>query len=296
MYEIRKDYLGSQYVLISSKETARRVPIVAPLRTTSCALCPTRLDATDSLYRFPEYGDWHMNVVANTQSAVFLPRTHEYNVQEMMVEVPEHGLHLENLPEEHIARIFEAYATRLQHLAESKKIKHAVVFKNAGGPMSQLHAHSQLFASDKIPVEAFEHNERVRQYRKDSGRCLFCDVTKEERKSDRLVYEDAFVTVFTPFAPHRRYEVYVMPRRHLSSMSEFSHDERHSIAGALRRLFRKITSLGLPSHFSLKETFGDQNQHVFLNVAPRDHRAFATHSGLILNPVSPERAAAFYRE
>lgn len=297
MYELRKDYVRDRYVIISQGDTrARPSARTVSSGATSCVLCPAVLDVSEALHRFPDYGDWHMAVVRTPFGVSHIENARDYGIQELFVEVPEHGLHLEDLPEEHIARLFEAYATRLQDLSHSKKIKHAIIFKNAGGSASGMHAHSQLFATDIIPDDVADYEQRIRNYRKTAGRCLMCDVMKQERKSDRVVYEDARITVFTPYASSQRYEVYIMPRRHLSSLEDLSDDERHSIAGAIRRLFRKIATLRLPSHFSLHQTLKDPNQHIVLTVAPRDYRGLHTQNGIIVNPVSPEVAARFYRE
>lgn len=301
--EIRKDYIQEKYVIIAPARNLRPhaegVVSTKPVAG-SCALCPDNIDQEEALYQYPTDGRWHIKVVPNKFPAVSVENVKAYGTQEVVVEVPEHGLHLEQLPEEHIARLLEVYADRTRTIVKDKKIKYLMIFKNAGGPAgaSLAHAHSQIFATAFLPPQLQDKQQRMKRYRKETGRCVYCDVIKKERKSARLVYEDAFIIAFTPYASAHNYELWIMPRRHFDNVGLLSEDERYAFAGALKRGLKKIIAMALPYNFYFHEVVADVDQHFYMKIIPRSSiwAGVEMGSGLIINPISPEVAAEYYRQ
>ena len=119
----------------------------------------------------------------------------------------------------------------------------------------------------------------------------------KERKGSRLVFEDAQVMAFTPYASMHNYELWILPKRHLDNVTLLNDAERFSWAKILKRVLRKIAALGLPYNFYFHQVIHDEDQHLYMKITPRGSiwAGVEIGSGLIINPISPEDAAKYYR-
>ena len=300
--EIRKDYIQDKYVIIAPRRGVRPHDVaecVPKSVSAPCHFCPEKLDREIAVCEIKEKGRWLVKVIANKFPAVSLDNKNAYGVQEVVVETPEHGAHLEDLPDEHVAKLLEVYAARTSAISKNKKIEYILIFKNAGGPAgaSIQHAHSQIFATQFLPPHLADKSQKTQAYKLRTGRCVYCDVIKKERKSPRLVFEDAQVIAFTPYASMHNYELWILPKRHLDNVTLLSAVERLSWAIILKRALKKIVALGLPYNFYFHQVVHDEDQHFYMKITPRGSiwAGVEIGSGLIINPVSPEDAAIYYR-
>lgn len=315
--EIRKDYIQDKYVIIAPRrgtrphEAVSSIPqkIVPP----PCRFCPEKLDQEEYVFEVGSSkaelwrekssalkNTWQIKVVPNKFPAVSLDNSDAYGVQEVVVETPEHGKHLEDLSDEQVAKLLGVYASRTKTIAENKKIEYILIFKNSGGPAgaSLAHAHSQIFATHFLPPHLFDKSQKVQAYKLKTGQCVYCDVIAKERKSQRLVFEDQHVIAFTPYGSMHNYEIWILPRRHLDNVTLLTDAERLSWAKILKRILKKITALNLPYNFYFHQVIHDEDQHLYMKITPRGSiwAGVEIGSGLIINPVSPEDAAVYYRE
>lgn len=320
--EIRKDYIQDKYVIIAPRrgvrphEVAPSLPhiIVPP----PCRFCPEKLDAEpyvleigstqlphSSAIRASETfrvvpRPWLIKVVPNKFPAVSLDNPSAYGVQEVTVETPEHGKHLEDLPDAHLAKVLAVYAARTRAISEDKKIEYILIFKNAGGPAgaSIHHAHSQIFATHFLPPHLFDKSQKVQAYKLRTGRCVYCDVIAKERQGPRLVFEDKNIIAFTPYASMHNYEIWILPKRHLDNVTLLTDKERLSWAKILKHILKKIAALNFPYNFYFHQVIHDEDQHLYMKITPRGSiwAGVEIGSGLIINPISPEDAAKYYRK
>ena len=314
--EIRKDYIQDKYVIIAPrrgvrpKETAECLPQPVP---PPCRFCPEKLDLESSVFEVSALKDsplqfrrtvlersWQIKVVPNKFPAVSIENPKAFGIQEVVVETPEHGKHLEELPDAQVAKLLSVYAARTRAISTNKKIEYILIFKNAGGPAgaSIQHAHSQIFATKFLPPHILDKSQKMQTYKIRTGHCVYCDVIVKELKSPRLVFEDTSVIAFTPYASMHNYELWILPKRHLDNVTLLNDAERLSWAGILKRALKKITALGLPYNFYFHQVINDEDQHLYMKITPRGSiwAGVEIGSGLIINPVSPEDAAAYYRE
>lgn len=300
--EIRKDYIQDKYVIIAPRrgvrphEVAECVPKAVP---PPCRFCPEKLDLEATVGERNEQGRWQIKVVANKFPAVSVENQKAYGVQEVVIETPKHGVHLEELPDDHVANLLSVYAARTKAIAKNKKIEYILIFKNSGGPAgaSIQHAHSQIFATKFLPPHLADKSQKVQAYKLRTGHCVYCDVIAKERKSPRLVFEDKHVIAFTPYASMHNYELWILPKRHLDNVTLLSDAERLSWAKTLKRALKKISALNLPYNFYFHQVIHDEDQHLYMKITPRGSiwAGVEIGSGLIINPVSPEDAAKYYR-
>ena len=304
--EIRKDYIQEKYVILAPRRSGRprdvKTPAPATIQTTAkgeCVFCPQNIDSQKSILTVGDDKKWKIKVIANKFPAVTLDNPKAYGIQEVVIETPDHLAELEDLETEHIAKIFAVYAERTKKISENKKIEYILIFKNDGGSAgaSLRHAHSQIFATQFLPPHLKDKSQRVQAYKLKHGLCVYCDVIKKESKGPRLVWENKQVIAFCPYAPMHNYEVWIMPKRHLDNITQLSVEERASFAEALKKILKKINKLGLPYNYYFHQVVNDEDQHLYLKVTPRGSvwAGVEIGSGLIINPITPEEAARFYR-
>jgi UDPglucose--hexose-1-phosphate uridylyltransferase len=159
------------------------------------------------------------------------------------------------------------------------------------------HSHSQIFATEIVPESLKEEARQVAEYRADKKTCAYCDILKKELKSSRLIFEDANVGAFAPYASEYHYEAWIFPKRHLDNITLLKEREIISLARSLKLVLSKLSLLGLSYNFFLHNVISDLEQHLYIKIQPRDavFGGVELGSGLVINSVPPEMAARFYR-
>ena len=304
--ELRKDYIQEKYVIIAPKrgkrphDTAQDHRLHKKKMVTSCIFCPQNLKTVPSLYRKGSKNNWDINIIKNKYPAVSLDNNKAYGRQEVVIESGDHTLELEDLSVSHIADLLEAYAVRTRDISKDKKIEYILIFKNNGGVAgaSLQHAHSQIFATQFLPPHLFDKSQRQQAYKLKHGQCVYCDVIAKESKGPRLVYRDKNVVAFTPYASMFNYEIWIMPIVHRDNITELNSLERKSFAKILKHILLKIGDLDLPYNFYFHQIINDNDQHLYMKIAPRGSiwAGVEIGSGLIINPIDPDDAAEFYRQ
>ena len=295
--EIRKDYIQDKFVIIAPRRHGRAK--ASATAAGGCAFCPDSLDIERPVLSRGGRKRWRMVVVPNRYPIVSRDNPKAYGVHEVVVETPRHDVQLERQPVRAIADLLRVYAERTKAILRDPKIEYVLIFKNTSGPAgaSLAHPHSQIFATDFIPPQLLDKSEKIFEYRLRRGRCVYCDVIARERRSRRLVYEDRQVVAFTPFASMHNYELWILPKRHLDNVTELTAAERLSWARALKLALIAVAKLGLPYNYYFHQIRQDEKQHLYMKITPRGSvwAGVEIGSGVIVNPISPEKAAAFYR-
>ncbi len=303
--ELRKDYIQEKYVIIAPRRGKRphdveRPERVKPIKSVSCVLCPEHWRKDLIIQIFGKKSRPDVAVLRNPFPAVSLDNPRAYGIQEVVVETPSHSKELNDLSIKHIAQILKVYALRTKAIFKNKKIEYILIFKNNGGRAgaSLVHSHSQIFATDFLPPHLFDKSQRMQAYKLKHGTCVYCDVIKKERKGPRLIYEDKYVIAFTPYASMHNYEVWILPKRHLDNITVLNKQERYSWAKVLKKILKKINDLGLPYNYYFHQTIFDEDQHLYMKITPRGSvwAGVEIGSGIVINPISPEEAARYYRK
>jgi UDPglucose--hexose-1-phosphate uridylyltransferase len=192
------------------------------------------------------------------------------------------------------------YTKRTKDLMKNKKLDYILCFKNQGSKAgaSIIHAHSQVFATSIVPPELQVEALIVNHYKAEHKTCPYCDIIKKEMKSKRKIFEDKNVAVFTPYASEYHYEVWIFPKRHVDNITLLKPTELKSFATALKLILGKLHTIDLSFNMFLHNVVSNKDQHLYLKIQPRDSvwAGVELGSGLIINSVSPELAAKFYRK
>ncbi|MFH1191865.1 MAG: DUF4931 domain-containing protein [bacterium] len=302
--EIRKDYIQEKYVIIAPlrKKRPRQIekPQISEVQDQTCVFCPEQVDKVKDLLTIGPRKNWRIKIIRNIFPAVSLDNPNAYGTQEVVIETPEHVRELDDLPEKHIMELLEVYALRTKEISKNKKIQYILIFKNNGGRAgaSIIHSHSQIFATSFIPPNLIDKSQRVQAYKLSNGKCVYCDVIEKESKSPRIIYKDKNVIAFTPYASIHNYEAWIMPLKHIDNITCLNKNEKESFAKILKMILKKINALGLPYNYYFHQVINDEDQHLYMKITPRGSvwAGVEIGSGLVINPVSPEDAAEYYRK
>lgn len=248
-----------------------------------------------------------------------------YGHHEVIIDHPDHGIALHEMSADHLASLFTVYQDRMHCLYDiDSRVRTILAFKNfgkaAGGSMP--HTHSQLIAMPIVPHNVHDELESSLLFYRNAHSCVFCTLVNEalpletityDRRSGkrRLAYDtgkylvdrgERFVAI-KPFASRYEWEVHILPWHHQSDFLEATADDIGDLVQVLRRTMARLTSV-----------LGEMNYNYFLHTVPRlknrvDFKhsfhwhleicprvsipsGFELGSGLFVNSVSPEEAAA----
>jgi UDPglucose--hexose-1-phosphate uridylyltransferase len=132
------------------------------------------------------------------------------------------------------------------------------------------------------------------------GICPFCRLVRDEvAEPTRLVYEDSSSVAFAPYASRSPFELWVVPRHHAADFGTATDAQLVSAAQTLQSVLKLVGTLDGPAYnlvlhtAPLKERV-DETFHWHWEIHPRlrEIAGLELGTGLPVNPVSPEEAAA----
>jgi len=339
MPELRKDPVSDRWVIISTERGKRPADFKVEKEAEKTGFCPFCEGNEDKTPReiisirkpgtLPDKPGWLVRVTANKFPALIiegdvnrkgqgmLDMMSGIGAHEVIVETPEHVMHLGDMPVEQIEKVLWAYKQRLIDLEKDKRFRYILVFKNYGSQAgaSLAHPHSQLIATPITPRYVKMELTNSRLYFQQKERCIFCDLKEQELGSgERIISENEYYVAFCPFASRFPFEIWLLPRKHYAGFQELPDEERSQLAimmkDTLSRL--KVTLNNPPYNYVLHTapnptpragrpdywgTIG-YDYHWHIEIIPRltMMAGFEWGSGLYINPTSPEQAAKFLRD
>ena len=289
----------------------------------TCPFCPGNEVLTPpEIFVRPRGGSspWSVRVVSNKFAALAPGGSTEHKqvgsiyremdgvgTHEVIIETPEHGQTLALMTESQILDVLRAYQERYRCLRDEPWTKLILIFRNHGESTgtSLEHPHSQLIATPVVPKDVRRKYEVATTYYDDTGRCLYCDVLKNEMAlGERIIMETERFVVFHPFASKSPFETWIGPKNHQPSFGKVSEEDLRELARVLKLTLE-----------SLHEALGDPDYNYVIHSAPveDDHKSyylwhiqiiprltkvagFELGSGMAINTALPEETAQFMRE
>ncbi len=308
MGELRKDYILDEWVIVSPGRKARPHQAVEEevVKGVSCFFCPGFEKTTPKeIGRISDKNGWLVRWVPNKFVAVepsgvsvlktenrFFSFASSYGFHEVVVETPHHEKQMWDFSGQEIERVLEVYAARVSALEFFPQVKYVSVFKNQGSHAgtSVPHAHSQVIAQSVVPTRVRQKVRAVRRF----VECPYCAILNVERSSERRVFENADVVAFTPYASRFQYEVWIFPKAHVTRLDQW---HVKSVAEALQYVLSRLKVLGCSFNMAFTYAPRGEDVHVHCEVFPRiaSWGGFECGSGVVINTVTPEEAARFYR-
>jgi len=213
-------------------------------------------------------------------------------------------------PEEAID-VLRAYKQRLEYYAGVREDFYPHLYCNHGAAAgaSLKHPHSQLVIFDRLPEVVSEEVTNASSYLQDTGECVYCRLIDNEMVfRQRLVYEDKYFLVVTPFASAWPYELMMLPKRHSCDFSAIDSKEMAGLAAALIYttgvIKRQFNDAGFNFWIHSLPMYGSYGKykssyHWHLELVPRLKVLAGIELGagvMVDDKASPEEAASFYRQ
>ncbi len=304
--EIRKDYFLNRYVIVTpgrGKRPRSTITQTRFLKEKKCPFCPRNVEkglVIKSYFKNRKLKTWQILVLENKFPIVSLKTPKAFGQNEVIIETPKHGQDLSQLTLKEFVNLLDVFKERTKELSKIKKIEYILIFKNEGGKAgaSLVHTHSQIFATSLLPPEVEEEITAAFKYKILQGRCPYCEIIKKEEKSPRLIEADSSVVAIAPYASAYHYEAWIFPRRHIDNVTSLNKEETKSFARILKKILFKLEEKDIAYNFFLHQVIKERNQHFYLKVQPREAvwGGMELGSGIVVNSISPEEAAKFYRQ
>lgn len=324
MAKLRQNIITGKWVVIAPERAKRPEDFVmaaAPKRHIdgNCPFCLTNPESsykfsikdveTNNIYvipnKFPAFNDATEEVINESDDFYFSTKSvghHEVIIlKDHEKEVYEGGWEL-------LTAIFTVYKNRYLFYKSDPIIEYSLPIHNLGpeAAASIEHPHSQFIASSIIPNLIEEELEGSKKYFFDKGRCVFCDMIREEQKQQvRIVSENDDFIAFTFFASRFPFEIWVLPKRHSDKYEDILPDELVNMGRVVYDCLSKLNaSLKFPplnwwihSGLNINHNIKD-HYHWHMEIAPRVSKfgGYEMGSGIVIDVVSPEKAAQFLRE
>ena len=143
-----------------------------------------------------------------------------------------------------IRRVVDVWAEQVEEL--SRTYRWVQVFENKGEIMgcSNPHPHGQIWASDFIPNEPAKEDHRQFEYWKAKASPLLIDyLDVEVQQGERIVAENEHWVALVPYWATWPFEMLLLPRRHVSRLTDLAGGERDALAGILKRMLTRYDNL-----------------------------------------------------
>ena len=314
MIELRKDYILDRWVVLAQSRKKRPHDYVrqpASVSQNVCVFCAghEKLTPPDIGRVNGNDGNWSMRWFANLFPAVeesgqkevrtdngFFTFASSYGSHEIIVETPFHDRQLWDFSADEIRQLLAVYRERISELGRKDGIRHVSVFKNHGieGGASISHSHSQVISNNIPSPQAIDEANAMKKH----ASCPYCSILNTEKNSHRRCFENNHAVAFTPYASRFNFEAWIFPRRHFRQLSDATGDELVGIAELLQQVLVKLKQLNAPYNYVLHYLPAvDGDFHFHIEVQPRlsTWAGFELNTGIIINSVTPEDAAKFYR-
>jgi UDPglucose--hexose-1-phosphate uridylyltransferase len=225
---------------------------------------------------------------------------------EVIVESPRHDIVLAQQPVEQIELVLGTLQLRYRDLMRDRRFQTVILFKNhgLGAGTSLQHPHWQLIATPVVPRLLRMQHIEAEEYFDRHGTCLFCVMLERELAAEtRIVSTNDDYVAFLPFASHVPFETWIMPRRSQPSFTFIDPKQMRSLAELLKAALLKLyTGLDNPDfNLTIDDVPRGEDKEYFrwhMRIVPRlsTPAGFELGSGMSINTVLPEDAAAFLRE
>ncbi len=169
-----------------------------------------------------------------------------YGKCEVILYSPNHTITLPELSTEHITKLVDLWCERFEDISSDENIKYVFIFENRGDVVgvTMPHPHGQIYGYSVVPKKLELELESAKEYYNEHEKCLFCEMLEQETAFEkRVIFKNKDFTVFLPFFTEYPYGVYIMSNAHKRYITEFTAEERVSLAQTLKETAGMLDSL-----------------------------------------------------
>lgn len=196
-----------------------------------------------------------------------LRATGERGICKVLCFSPRHDLTLARMDTEAVLSVVDAWTDQFESIGAEPFINYVQIFENRGEMMgaSNPHPHGQIWANEHVPNIPAVETDRQAAYRETTGSCLLCEYLRQELDAgERIVFNNDSFSVLVPFWAVWPFEVMVLPKRHITSISGLSPQERRDLADAIRLIgvrYDNLFQASFPYSMGIHQRPTDSNRH-----------------------------------
>jgi len=322
--QLRQNIITGDWVVIAPERAKRpndfiTAPAVRQQSKIDCVFCVGKPAWQE---RFKEYDTKHIYITPNKYPAFLLDgttvSTRSFKVEEGfyrarssmgghdVVVIVDHDQDLPKFTQDIWVELLQVFRKRYLDLAQKHKVEYTMPIYNhrPQSGASIEHPHAQIFASSIVPNLVAKELSHTQHHFESEGRCAFCDLIAHEKKEKiRVLVENEDFISFTFFAARFPFEIWLLPKKHqsryedqkdlqLKSLAEILHQTLHLLDKTLNDPPLNLFFHTLPNSIEASDSY-----HWHIEIAPRlaNYGGFELGSGVIIDVVSPEKAAEYLR-
>ncbi|MBG8553666.1 UDP-glucose--hexose-1-phosphate uridylyltransferase [Hymenobacter guriensis] len=180
---------------------------------------------------------------------------------------PRHDLTLPEMDVAAIRGVVDVWVEQFQELGSRPNINYVQIFENKGQVMgcSNPHPHGQIWAQRTVPGEPAKETVQQAAYFQEHGRSLLTDyLALELKEQQRVVLENAHWVALVPYWAVWPFETLVLPRRHVTDITQLSGEEKDAFASILQQLtirYDNLFQISFPYSAGLHQRPTDGQEH-----------------------------------
>lgn len=300
---MKRCFLTGEYVFYATDRAKRPHSYKkTEIKTTPkeyCPFCPENEHMTPGVEFASD--DKTIRIVGNKYP--FLPKNGRYfGLHDVLIDTPDHEQNIKDFSDEHMTKLINVIKQRYTDLEKDERSRYVQVFKNQGreAGASQSHSHWQITSLCVVPAKMEHILGVLKKFHNDTGKCYFCNLQFD----DRIVEENDYFISYIPSDGKFPYGMDILPKRHISSITQLSDEEvaafGHILRSSIRRLVKiksdvsyNICLYSAPKKISCNDYF-----HFYGQIIPRigQMAGFEFSTGCYINSTLPEIAAKQLRE
>lgn len=234
-----------------------------------CPLCPTKpvgfpTEVPESTYDLVVFENRFPSLRRDppppaVEGAELYPVRPGQGVCEVVLYSPNHNSTLAQEPVEQLYKLVRVWVDRFRELGALPLVDYVFEFENKGEAIGVTlhHPHGQIYAYPFIPPRVQRELNESRSHKENTGRCLVCDIVKEEeRDGRRIVAKNKSFVAYIPFFAGYPYEVHIASLRHLQALTDLEQAEQKDLAELLKMVlvaYDRLFNLSFPYIMALHQ-------------------------------------------
>lgn len=246
MAELRWNPLTNDWVMIASHRQNR-----PQMPKDWCPFCPGSGRVPDSFEVYEYDNDFPAlsqtpPPIDNVDNGRLFRTAESYGKCEVILYSPNHTATLPELSDAHVGKLVDLWCERFEAMHADEKIKYIFIFENRGEPVgvTMPHPHGQIYGYPFLPKKLSLEADNAKAHLTNTGKCLYCDMLEQEIEDGRrIIFKNEHFTVFLPFFCEYPYGVYIMSNTHKQYITDFTDEERASLALTVKHTVGMLDNL-----------------------------------------------------
>lgn len=233
-------------------ETHRPADAAVPSFDPTCALCPgnRRLHGenppyTGTYWFTNDLPCFSVDAPAPAPSDDIYRSKRASGTAEVICYSPDHAKTFVDLTDDECAKVVDLWAERTAALSARDDVDHVLIFENKGSLVgtSNPHPHCQVYAGNLVYGFTAREVESSRKFFQRTGRRLGDDLLARESSGPRVIAQNEAWLACVPWFARYAYEVLVLPKRAVASLTDLTAAERVALGLIVREVATRYDNL-----------------------------------------------------